>query len=60
MPDFNLLSADGHLGEPPAAWERARKEFGDRAPRLVTDPPDLRKGIGMFVDGLPPVDGQGF
>ena len=55
MPDFKLLSADGHLSEPPAAWERARKEFGDRAPRLVTNPPDLRKGIWMFVDGLPPV-----
>ena len=55
MLDFKLLSADGHLTEPQAAWERAQKEFGDRAPRVVTDPEGMRKGVWMFVDGLPPV-----
>jgi hypothetical protein len=26
--DFKLISADGHINEPPAAWERVQKEYG--------------------------------
>ena len=39
MPDFKLISADGHVNEPPMAWERVQKEYGDRAPKVVKDPP---------------------
>ena len=41
MPSFKLISADGHLNDPPAAWERAQREYGERAPRVVEDPPGL-------------------
>ena len=55
MPDFKLISADSHVNEPPAAWERVRKEYGERAPRVVKDPPGVPKGIWLLIDGLPPV-----
>src|SRR5215475_12078290 len=53
MPDFKLISADGHINEPPAAWERVQEEFGDRAPKVVKDPEGF-KGIWVITDGLPP------
>jgi len=53
MVDFKLISADGHINEPPAAWERVQKEYGDRAPKVVKDPEGF-KGIWMITDGLPP------
>ena len=49
MPSFKLISADGHLNDPPAAWERAQKEYGERAPRVVENPPGL-KGLWLFAD----------
>jgi uncharacterized protein len=51
--DFKLISADGHINEPPAAWERVQKEYGDRAPKVVRDPEGF-KGIWVITDGLPP------
>ena len=51
--DFKLISADGHINEPPAAWERVQKEYGDRAPKVVKDPEGF-KGIWVITDGLPP------
>ena len=53
MLDFKLISADGHINEPPAAWERVQKEYGDRAPKVVKDPEEF-KGIWVITDGLPP------
>jgi predicted TIM-barrel fold metal-dependent hydrolase len=53
MPSFKLISADGHLNDPPAAWERAQKEYGERAPRVVENPPGL-KGLWLFADNLKP------
>jgi hypothetical protein len=53
MLDFKLISADGHINEPPAAWERVQKEYGDRAPKVVKDPEGF-KGIWVMTDGLPP------
>ena len=35
MNEFRLISADGHINEPPAAWERVQKEYGERAPKVV-------------------------
>ena len=55
MPDFKLISADSHVNEPPAAWERVQKEYGERAPKVVRDPPGVPKGIWLVIDGLPPV-----
>ena len=54
MPDFKLISADSHVNEPPAAWERVQKEYGERAPKVVKDPPGVPKGTWLVTDGLPP------
>jgi uncharacterized protein len=51
MLNFKLISADGHLNDPPAAWERVQKEYGDRAPKVVENPPG-RKGLYLITDGL--------
>jgi hypothetical protein len=37
MNEFKLISADGHINEPPAAWERVQKEYRERAPKVVKD-----------------------
>jgi len=55
MPDFKLISADSHVNEPPAAWERVQKEYGERAPRVVKDLPGRPKGIWLVIDGIPPI-----
>jgi uncharacterized protein len=55
MPDFKLISADSHVNEPPAAWVRVQKEYGERAPKVVKDPPGVPRGIWLLIDGLPPV-----
>jgi predicted TIM-barrel fold metal-dependent hydrolase len=55
MPDFKLISADSHVNEPPAAWDRVQKEYGQRAPKVVKDPPGVPRGIWLLIDGLPPV-----
>ena len=55
MPDFKLISADSHVNEPPAAWERVQNEYGERAPKVVRDPAGKPKGIWLIIDGLPPV-----
>jgi predicted TIM-barrel fold metal-dependent hydrolase len=55
MADFKLISADSHLNEPPAAWERAQKEYGERAPRIVRDPPGMPKGLWLVTEGLSPL-----
>ncbi|MGH7823727.1 MAG: amidohydrolase family protein [Candidatus Binatia bacterium] len=53
MADFKLISADGHLNDPPAAWERVQKQYGDRAPKVVEDPPGM-KGLWLFAGDLKP------
>ncbi|HEY6997759.1 MAG TPA: amidohydrolase family protein [Candidatus Binatia bacterium] len=55
MPEFELISADSHVNEPPEAWVRVQKEYGDRAPIVVKDPPGVPKGTWLLIDGLPPV-----
>jgi predicted TIM-barrel fold metal-dependent hydrolase len=55
MSDFKLISADSHVNEPPEAWARVQKQYGERAPRVVKDPPDVPKGTWLLIDGLPPV-----
>ena len=34
MEGYKLISADSHVNEPPAAWERVQKQYGDRAPKV--------------------------
>jgi predicted TIM-barrel fold metal-dependent hydrolase len=55
MPDFKLISADSHVNEPPAAWQRVQKQYGERAPKVVKDPPGVPKGIWLVSDGIPPI-----
>jgi len=55
MPEFELISADSHVNEPPEAWARVQKEYGDRAPRVAKNPPGVPKGTWLLIDGLPPV-----
>jgi predicted TIM-barrel fold metal-dependent hydrolase len=55
MLDFELISVDEHVNEHPAAWARAQREFGDRAPHIVENPPDKAKGLWIFAENLPPV-----
>ena len=55
MSDFKLISADSHVNEPPEAWARVQKQYGERAPRVVKDPPGVPKGTWLLIDGLRPV-----
>jgi predicted TIM-barrel fold metal-dependent hydrolase len=55
MADLKLISADSHVNEPPAAWERAQKQYGARAPKVVKDPPGVPKGTWLIVEGMPPI-----
>jgi hypothetical protein len=54
MIDFKLISVDDHVNEHPAAWERAQREFGERAPHVIENPPELGKGLWIIAEGLPP------
>ena len=55
MPDFKLISADSHLVEPPEAFQRAQKEYGERAPRIVKDPSGVPEGTWLITEGLAPM-----
>lgn len=50
MLDYKLIAADAHMAEHPKAWERAQREYPDRAPRIVKDPPGMGKGLWIFFD----------
>jgi uncharacterized protein len=55
MFDFRLIDADAHVAEHPNAWVRAQNEYGDRAPHIVKDPPELGKGTWIVTENLVPV-----
>lgn len=55
MLDFKLISVDDHVNEHPDAWARAQREYSDRAPHVVVNPPGLGKGLWIIAEGLPPV-----
>jgi len=55
LADFKLISADSHVNEPPAAWERVQKEYGDRAPKVVKNPPGVPPGLWLITEGLAPM-----
>ena len=53
MADFKFISADGHLNDPPQAWEKVQREYGDRAPKVVKDY-DGKKGLWLVTGSLKP------
>lgn len=53
MEASGLFSADSHVNEPPAAWERIPKKLRVHGPHFVQDPPG-RKGLYMVFDGHEP------
>lgn len=55
MAGLKLISADSHVNEPPAAWERVQREYGERAPKVVKDPAGVPKGTWLLVEGMPPI-----
>jgi hypothetical protein len=54
MAEYKLISADSHVSEPPDLWtSRVDKQYRDRAPRLVIDPPG-REGAFFIYEGYAP------
>lgn len=52
--EYKLISADSHVSEPPDLWvTRVDKQFRERAPRLVIDPPGL-SGAYFLYEGYAP------
>lgn len=48
-----ICSADSHVNEPEAAWERIPKDLRERGPHFVQDPPGKR-GLYIVFDGYEP------
>ena len=55
MPDFKLISADSHVNEPPAAWERVQKQYGDRRRKSSKIRQGCPKALWLVIEGLPPI-----
>src|SRR5437899_5593917 len=56
MNDLRLISADSHVNEPGDLWvERIDTQFRDRAPRVVENPPGLKPGAYLTLEGIPPI-----
>lgn len=49
----HVISADSHVNEPPAAWERIPADLREHGPHFVQDPPG-KKGLYMVFDGHEP------
>lgn len=48
-----FFSADSHVNEPPAAWERIPRDLRARGPHFVQDPPG-KKGLYIVFEGHEP------
>jgi predicted TIM-barrel fold metal-dependent hydrolase len=56
MTELRLISADSHVNEPGDLWvQRIDKQFRDRAPRVVENPPGQRPGAYFTLEGIPPI-----
>jgi len=56
MTQPKLISADSHVNEPGDLWvERIDKQFRERAPRVVENPPGQRPGAYFVLEGIPPI-----
>ena len=54
MADYQLISADSHVSEPPDLWAtRVDKKYRERAPRLAIDPPG-KEGAYFLYEGYAP------
>ncbi len=54
MTELKLISADSHVNEPGDLWvQRIDKQFRDRAPRVVENPPGQRPGAYFTLEGIP-------
>jgi predicted TIM-barrel fold metal-dependent hydrolase len=53
MDQATYFSADSHVNEPPAAWERIPKQLRTHGPHFVQDPAG-HKGLFMVFDGHEP------
>lgn len=53
MATARFFSADSHVNEPPAAWERIPAGLRERGPHFVQDP-DGKKGLYIVFDGHEP------
>ena len=51
MPSYKLISADSHVNEVPATWERVQKKHGDRAPKVIWNPSEGEVGPYLVVEG---------
>ena len=52
--DYQLISADSHVSEPPDLWvTRVDRRYRERAPRLVTDLPG-KEGAYFLYEGYAP------
>jgi predicted TIM-barrel fold metal-dependent hydrolase len=56
VPDYLLVSADSHLNEVPATWERVQRKHGDRAPKIVWNPTAGEVGPYLVIEGFTPRD----
>ena len=46
-----LISADSHVNEVPATWERVQKQYGDRAPKVIWNPSAEEQGPYLVIEG---------
>lgn len=53
MHGHRIISADSHVNEPEAAWERIPKDLREKGPHFVQNPPG-KKGLHMVFDGYTP------
>jgi predicted TIM-barrel fold metal-dependent hydrolase len=54
MAEFELISSDSHVSEPPDLWvERIDATYRDRAPRVVLNP-EGQEGAYFIYEGYPP------
>jgi hypothetical protein len=49
MGDYKLISADSHVNEVAATWERVRRKYGDRAPEIVWNPSEQEHGPYLSI-----------
>ena len=49
MADYKLISADSHVNEVSATWERVRRKYADRAPEIVWNPSEHEHGPYLSI-----------
>ena len=55
MANYRLISADSHVNEPPDLWvSRVDKQYRERAPQLLVNPPGGKEGAYFHYEGYAP------